>query len=234
MPWTPKLAPYIPEPTFYDPTRELAAISEQANIATQGAGAYAPAQAYNARASQIQGNAAKAAADTLGRYNNLNVGASNQFELTKGNIFNQTGMANAGSAQDYYDRTIIANQMFDNANAQARQGIRESLINAITNRAQGQALNEVYGNHYMTDPSSGGFVEFTGGDELKPTNPYSQQKADAFALLRERFPEEDDETLLKLMSNNTESNYADDYMKSLASMYPVQTGAGYGGYYDQG
>jgi hypothetical protein len=234
MPWTPKLAPYIPEPTFYDPTRELAAISEQANIATQGAGAYAPAQAYNARASQIQGNAAKATADTLGRYNNINVGAANQFELTKANIFNQTGMANAASAQDYYDKTIIANQQFDNANAQARQGIRESLINAITNRAQGQALNEVYGNHYMTDPSSGGFVEFTGGDELNPSNPYSQQKADAFALLRNRFPEEDDETLLKLMSDNTQSNYADDYMKSLASMYPVQTGAGYGGYYDQG
>lgn len=234
-PWTPKLAPYLPEPTFYDPTRELAAINEQIAIGTEGAAAFGSPQAYNARFSQMQGQGARAVADTLSRYNNLNVGSANQFELTKANIFNQTAMANAASAQDYYDKTIIANQQYDNAKNQARQEVRQSFIDAITNRAGTQALNETYGEHYLLYPSSGGFVDFTGATaEITPSNPYSQEKASAFRNLKDQFPDVNDDTLLKLMNGSSDNNMADDYMKALASMYPAQTGAGYGQYYQQG
>jgi hypothetical protein len=234
-PWAPKLSPYIPEPTFYDPTRELANMTEQLAIGTEGSGAFAPAQSYNARFAEMQAQGAKSAADILGRYNNLNVGAANQFELTKANMFNQTGMANAEIAGRLYDQNTIANQQYDNAKNQARQQLRQSYINAITNRAMTQAMNETYGDHYMVDPSSGGFVQFTGKTaDLQPSNPYSQEKAAAFRNLKDRFPDVDDNILLRLMTGETDKNYADDYMKTLASMYPAQTGAGYGQYYQQG
>lgn len=234
-PWAPKLSPYIPEPTFYDPTRELANLTEQMAIGTEGAGAFAPAQSYNARFAEMQAQGAKSAADILGRYNNLNVGASNQFELTKANLFNQTGMANAEIAGRLYDQNTIANQQYDNAKNQARQQLRQSYINAITNRAETQAFNETYGEHYLLDPSSGGFVDFTGATaELTPSNPYSEQKADAFRRLKDKFPDAEDNTLLKLMTGESDRNTADEYMKTLASMYPAQTGAGYGQYYQQG
>ena len=233
-PWAPKLSPYIPEPTFFDPTRELANLNEQIAMGVEGAGAFAPAQSYNARFAEMQGQGAKSAADILGRYNNLNVGAANQFELTKANMFNQTGMANAEIAKNLYDANTIANQQYDNAKNQARQQLRQSYINAITNRAMTQAMNETYGDHYMVDPSSGGFVQFTGKTaDLQPSNPYSQEKAAAFRKLKNEFPEVDDQVLIKLMTDQNSNNYADDYMKTLASMYPAQTGAGYGQYYQQ-
>jgi hypothetical protein len=221
-PWSPKLAPYVPTPTFYDPTRELAAISEQANLATQGAGAYAPAQAYNARASQIQGNAAKAAADTLGRYNNLNVGAANQFELTKANVFNQTAMANADIAKNLYDSNIIANQQYDNAKAQARQQLRQSYINALTNRAKAQTMNAVYGDNYMVDTLSGGYTTFTGGDEMVADqsagyDPYISR----FEELRARMPQDVDSQTVWEMATQTpgksskrNNTAADAYMQA--------------------
>ena len=97
-----------------------------------------------------------------------------------------------------------------------------------------QAMNETYGDHYMVDPSSGGFVQFTGKTaDLQPSNPYSQEKAAAFRKLKNEFPEVDDQVLIKLMTDQNSNNYADDYMKTLASMYPAQTGAGYGQYYQQ-
>lgn len=195
QPWSPKLSPYIPNPTFYDPTRELATIGEQANIATQGAAAYAPAQAFNARSSQIQGQAAKAAADTLSRYNNLNVGAANQFELTKANVFNQTAMANADIAKNLYDSNVIANQQYDNAKAQAREQLRSSFINAITNRAKAQTLNAVYGDNYMVDPISGGYTTFTGGDEMVASNVGYDPNIDKFKQLRAMMSGVDDEAL---------------------------------------
>ena len=201
QPWAPKLSPYIPNPTFYDPTRELATIGEQANIATQGAAAYAPAQAFNARSSQIQGQAAKAAADTLGRYNNLNVGAANQFELTKANVFNQTAMANADIAKNLYDSNVIANQQYDNAKAQAREQLRSSFINAITNRAKAQTLNAVYGDNYMVDPISGGYTTFTGGDEMVASNVGYDPYIDRFEELRARMPGVDDEALWEMATS---------------------------------
>jgi len=234
-PWSPTVNPYMGDPTFYDPTRELAMVSEQSQIATDTAEAYAPAQSLNARTSQIQGQAAKAAADVLGRYNNLNVGAANQWELTKMNVLNQFGLTNADIAKQLYDSTTIANQQYDNSKAQARQNLRQGYIDAITNRAMTQALNETYGQHYMVDPMSGGFVTFTGPTkELMPSNPYDDQKVAAFRRLKSEFPEADDEALLKLMGQNNQPNYANDYMKALASMYPTQTGAGYGQYYQEG
>ncbi len=232
-PWAPKLNPYVPEPTFYDPTRELAAINEQVAIGTEGASAFAPAQAYNARQAQIQAQGAKTVADVLGRYNNLNVGQANQFDLTKANIYNQTNTANAEVAKNLYDQMTIANQQYDNAKAQARQELRQGYIDLITNQAQAQAMNETYGDHFIVDPSSGGYVKFTGKTkDLLPSSPYNDQMVETFKSLREQLPEADDATLLKLMGKNEPTNYADDYMKALASMYPVQTGAGYGSNYE--
>jgi hypothetical protein len=202
-PWDTKLNPYIPDPTFYDPTRELAAINEQVAIGTEGASAFAPAQAYNARQSQIQAQGAKSVADVLGRYNNLNVGAANQFELTKANLFNQTATANAASAKNLYDSNVIANQQYDNAKAQAREQLRKSYINAITNRAKTQTLNSVYGDNYMVDPVSGGYTTFTGGDEMEAAAVGYDPSIARFKELRAIMPDEESETIWNMATQNS-------------------------------
>jgi hypothetical protein len=233
-PWAPKVSPYVPDPTFYDPTRELANITEQMAIGAEGAAAYAPAQAYNARMSGMQGQGAKAAADVLGRYNNLNVGASNQFELTKANIFNQANATNAAQAQNLYDQMTIANQQYDNSKNQARQELRSSYIDAITNRAQAQALNTAYGDHFRVDPVNGGFVTFTGKTaDIQPNESGMNSNIKTFRSLKDAYPEIEDDTLIKLMNgtNSRTDNFANDYMKALSGMYPTQPRGGYNPYY---
>lgn len=175
LPWAPQLDPYLPTPVFYDPNRELAANAEQANIATQGVGAFAGPQMLSARTSQIQGSAAKNAADISARYNNQNVGVANQFETTKTGILNQYNLANAQIATDLYDKTTVANQQYDNAKRDARAKLREQYVNAITNRATTAVLNRMY-PQYAIDPATGGMMWFKGGRPIKPEKAHADNQ----------------------------------------------------------
>jgi len=165
MPWAPRVDLETPRPTFLDPTRELAANAEQANIQTQGMAQFAGPQAASARASSIQGTAAKNAADILSKYNNANVNVANQFEMQSTNIRNQEQLANQGATQRMYDQNVIANQQFDNAKLAMRNNLRNQYTNAMTNRAKTDALNQMY-PQYAVSPGTGGFMHFTQGKDF--------------------------------------------------------------------
>ena len=160
MPWEARVDLEEPRPTFLDPTRELAAQSEQANIASQAAASFAGPQALNARLSQIQGQGAKGAADVLSRINNQNVNIANQFEANQVGVRNQENMLNQQMANRVYDKNVIANQQFDNSKRANRANMRQAYNTAVTNRAKTDALNQMYPN-YQTDPSTGGMVNYT-------------------------------------------------------------------------
>lgn len=219
LPWSPKLNPYVPEPTFYDPTRELAATQEQYNIGAGAAAAYAPSQALNSRMSQMAGQGAKAAADILGRYNNLNVGQANTFAATKAQIVNQANATNADITKNLYDQTVIANQQYDNAKNQARQELRNSYIDAITNREQAYALNQLYPN-YQISPSQGGRLYFNKGEEMKPAD-IQANDIERFKEIRNSIPGVSDEAIIKLMGKSGgNDDFASAYMEMMKNAYP--------------
>ena len=174
MPWQAVPQTFLPEPTFYDPSRELASAEEQAAMLTEGLAAFTGPQALSARASAIQGQTARAAADILGKYNNLNVGVANQFELQKTSILNNAAREKAALATQLYDKVTIANQQFDAATQAARENLRNSYIQSITNRANTYNMNTLF-PQYSTDPSGGGFIEFTQGAPLDPE--YSEDES---------------------------------------------------------
>ena len=165
MPWAPMVDFEEPEPVYLDPTRELAQQAEQANIITESLSQFVGPQALSARASGIQGEGAKQAADTLARYNNANVNTANQFALKVADIRNQEEAANQAIASRLYDQTTIANQQFDNSKRKARANLGNYYTNAITNRAKTDALNQLY-PQYSVDPSTGGFMTFDQGKAL--------------------------------------------------------------------
>lgn len=177
------LKPYYPwaaradleEPTniLYDPTRELAQQSEQTNILTQGLGQFAGPQAMSSRASQIQGTAAQQAADTLSRYNNLNVGLENQFALTQNQIRNQEKMLNQATAKELYDKTMMTKQQMDNAKRQADSNIRNSFATGWKNASDIAMLNAMQ-EQYKVDPYSG-TVFHTGVEK-----PFTPEKSSTF------------------------------------------------------
>ncbi len=188
MPWQATPAVDYMEPTFYSPERELAANAEQLAIGVDGAAAFGSPQAFNARFSQMAGKTAENAANILGRYNNLNVGVANEAEKFNVETFNQYADQRAQDATNLYDKVTIANQQFDNSKNMARQNMRQSYIDAITNRAQTQALNTLFTDFY-TDPSTGGFVrENINKRPIKPTKLTNDTAIDDYMKIYERIP----------------------------------------------
>lgn len=153
-PWAARADLEEPTNILYDPTRELAQQSEQTNILTQGLGQFAGPQAMSSRASQIQGTAAQQAADTLSRYNNLNVGLENQFALTQNQIRNQEKMLNQATAKELYDKTMMTKQQYDNAKRQADANIRQSFATGWKNASDIAMVNALQ-EQYKVDPYSG-------------------------------------------------------------------------------
>ena len=181
MPWEARVDLEEPRPTFLDPTRELAAQSEQSNIASQASASFAGAQGLGARNAATQGNAAAQAANTLSNINNQNVNIANQFEGTQVVIRNQESMLNQQMANRVYDKNTIANQQFDNAKLQGRQNLRNSYNTAVTNKWKTDALNQMYPN-YQTEAGPGGRVTYTPTDKRpdssKKQNTYEEAKTE--------------------------------------------------------
>lgn len=192
-PWQATPGVEFTDPTFYDPTRELAANAEQLNIISQGLSSYTGPQSYMANMSAAQGNAARNAADIMGRYNNLNVGVANQSDAQDAATYNQASAQKAALDTQLYDKYTIANQQFDNARNMARQNLRQSYIDAITNKNYTANLNDLF-PQYNIDPSVGGRINFTHGRELDPnmaSSPSVMAKAQEYKRM---YPSFDDKT----------------------------------------
>jgi hypothetical protein len=214
MPWEARVDLEEPRPTFLDPTRELGAQSEQANIASQASASFAGAQGLGARNAATQGNAAAQAANTLSNINNQNVNIANQFEGTQVGIRNQESMLNQQMANRVFDKNTIANQQFDNAKLQGRQNLRNAYNTAVTNKWKTDALNQMYPN-YQTEAGPGGRVTYTPTDKTLDSTKRKNTYADA-------------EEHCKDMSGNALNNCIKNYME-----YNAQYGGEsfeYGGY----
>jgi hypothetical protein len=179
MPWEARVDLEEPRPTFLDPTRELAAQSEQANIAAQATASFAGPQALGARLSAIQGQGATQAANTLSNINNQNVNIANQFEANQVGVRNQEQMLNQQMANRLYDKNTIANQQFDNAIRQGRANMRNQYNTAVTNKWKTDALNQMYPN-YQTRPGVGGRVTYTPTDKSAKAEKPEQTEAEYY------------------------------------------------------
>lgn len=169
-PWQATPGTTFAQPTFYDPTRELAASAEQTAIGANALAQFTGPQAFNARFNQLQGQGFKNAADIMGRYNNLNVGVANQFAGDNANTANQAAQNKAKLNTELYDKYTIANQQFDNSKNMALQNLRNQYIHAVTNKNYTENLNQMY-PQYAIDPSIGGKMHFTKGKNLNGNEP---------------------------------------------------------------
>jgi hypothetical protein len=169
MPWAAKYDLRTPKPTFMDPTRELAANAEQANIQTQALGQFAGPQALSARSSGVMGAASKNAADVMAKYNNANVNIANQFESNISNIENQEQQLNTASQQKLYDQNTISNQQYDNTKRALRNNLLNQTTSGITNMMKTDAMNQLY-PQFDVDASSGGKLTYdeTKARKVKP------------------------------------------------------------------
>ncbi len=173
MPWQATPALRLAEPTFYDPTRALAANTEMVNLTMQAANAFGNPQLSAATALAAQAQGAGNAANIIAQNQGLNVGVANEFEGINTGAINQFQGNRANAQTQLYDKNIAAQQNFDNSRNMARQNLRQSYIDAITNRRMTQNLNTMY-PQYAVDPSLGGPMffknprDFTGKAGVAP------------------------------------------------------------------
>jgi hypothetical protein len=152
----PKMTQFTPQsmkPTYYDPNRELANNAEMANIAAQNMSQFTGPQAFNSRFAETQGRGLANAANVLGKYNNLNVGVANQFEQANTQLMNEAYLKNAMMSNDFYDKTNITNQQYDNSMRAARRQLVDYNNAALTNRFMTDQMNSLYPNFYV-NPSA--------------------------------------------------------------------------------
>jgi hypothetical protein len=111
--YTPYAAPLnamIPEPTFYDPNRELAEGASNRNMMAAYMQQMDPQQ-FSARANALNAQGAEQAANTIGRYQNMNVGVANQFSPLQTDIMNKV----MGYRADAADKLVFNSQQEDKA-----------------------------------------------------------------------------------------------------------------------
>jgi hypothetical protein len=165
-PWAAPVDMEEMRPVYLDPTRDIAAQSEQANIMTNALAQFTGPQALSSRASQVQGTSAKQAADTLSRYNNANVQLANQFGANNAQIRNQERAANQGIAKQLYDQTTLTNATFDRDKRLADNVTRQAFATGWKNASDIAMLNAT-SPQYEIDPRTGTVV-FERGKELRP------------------------------------------------------------------
>jgi hypothetical protein len=134
----------LPIPTFYDPERELASAQETARGLEQMGSMMNP-QTAGSMASYIQANAAKSAADTMGRYQNLNVGVANQFSPLQAQIFNSLAAQKREARDKRYMGNAVAAQQYNNA-------MRAYVTNFAKTYGEGLEAGIKKGQLYDTNP----------------------------------------------------------------------------------
>ena len=158
------LAP--PAPTFYDPTAELAAQQAGANAIVQGLASFVGPQSFSSRMSNVAGTMADAAAQTLAKYNNLNVGVANQFADTTANVYNQERLQNQAVSKQLYDDTVRTNQAWDTG-TQGYNAMALAMLNAGDKNAADIYNVSAMSDQYGIDPATLAYY-FKGGKDIVP------------------------------------------------------------------
>ena len=159
-PWAPTYNMPQIDGVFQDPTREIAAIGEQAAIASQAASAFGGPRRAMTAALAAQGKANTAIADTMNKVQSANVTIANDINTKNAEFEYKTQMLNNNELKQLYDNTVLTEENYDNALRKANAAVTAQLQNAYTNRANTANLNTIYPQFDVT-PETGGIVQVT-------------------------------------------------------------------------
>jgi len=203
-------SPYLADPTFLDPAR---AIAQQQGLARQSqeaimSGADPSVGRANVIAAQAQ--AAPQVANIMAQYDQNNVGIANQYGQQAAQTMNQAQLQNMQMKKQYLDELETRRQQYENALAQGRTNVSQSVMQAMKNAAETSWMNAT-SDSYSVDPSTGriyfkrGFDPATGTYRGKQQNdadllrmymsdPYNLDKDDAIDMIvgRRRKKSDDD------------------------------------------
>lgn len=160
--YTPYAAPLnamIPEPTFYDPNRELAEGASQRNMMAAYMQQMDPQQ-FSARANALNAQGAEQAANTIGKYQNMNVGVANQFSPLQTDIMNRVMAYRADAA----DKLAFNGQQEDKAYRNlTKMDLRNRDMydmNEYDSASKKMMLNETNPYYSLEDSNQGAYIKW--------------------------------------------------------------------------
>lgn len=165
MPWSVTPTMEAPEGVYIDPKANINAINAQANQALQSQQAYGDAQSATANAIAINASAMGQANQAMNQMADQNVNISNSINSARAQILNQRNGLEAQNAQQNYDKTVVANQQYDNAINTAKDRITALMNQTLTNASNIYNLNQTQDNFYKDALT--GKVSMLKGRELK-------------------------------------------------------------------
>ena len=157
------------DPAYKDPTREIAAIAEQAQIAGDMAMQMTSGQGLAAVLSKIQGTAGQQIAGALDKVQNDNVDIYNQAQQFNAGVASNVDVLNQDALKKYMDEVNTVDQNYDNAKNQLRIQIADARANAETNRSNTYNLNTMTPN-YNVRPGFGGDIQITNPKDFFANN----------------------------------------------------------------
>ena len=159
--YTQRLQPFMPDPTFLDPERELQANQEVGAINAQAMALQGRGQNLAGNLSAMQGKLAASQANTLGRYANANAQIANSFELASTQAMNKFQEYNAMQNRQQRIDTAVVNQGYANAKNQQLEDYSEAFNRMSDNRRNTAMLNDFYQN-FSVNPFTGEAINTPG------------------------------------------------------------------------
>jgi hypothetical protein len=221
LPWESPVSAVTPDPTFYDPNRQLANNNEQMNTQMMYSNTFSGPQASAARNSQIAGQAAANAVNIFSQYDNQNVQTANQFSGVSADIMNRLQEAKSRGAENLYAGTVIADQQYDNSKMKLDNDLLRAESNAWNNRSMLGMLNDT-NPYFYTSPYTGRMT-FKGGKDINGMThaaaPSQSKFSDFYNMAIQQGM--DDEYAKKYayeMVNGQKVNYTDKNMDGIPDM----------------
>jgi GH24 family phage-related lysozyme (muramidase) len=156
-----------PEPTFYDPNRQLAANAEQANISQQYLASMGAPQSFMANASAVNAKAFENAANTNAQYQNQNVGVANAFAPMQAEIMNKMNMYNADRADKLYWNQQQGEKEYRNAQRQYLNQMDAYRQNEYDINTKTNMENQTNPYYDLTYGPRGGSIRFKPGVNVR-------------------------------------------------------------------
>lgn len=212
----PTLSPFVqapdyvlPETVFADPTRQYAAVAEQANMQNQGLRSFGRPQSYLAGSSQIAGKQLEAIANIDAATNAQNVGIANQANAVNAATINQNLAQRAQAANQLAEMSNKYNlENFSMKDAADKQTLA-AYQNAFANRSRLDAINKT-DQYFTIDPNTGMAVQKQGSVDLTSNkgtdataDPFKQYMSLKQQALAAGMTEEEAKDYIKQMMGNT-------------------------------
>ena len=144
-----------------EPTRQLADVNEQFNIAAQALGSFTGPQSLSARMAKAQGDSLRANANTFAQVHGRNIGTVNRGKQVDAQFRAGAQKEQRDRKVKLYDDTQLTLQNYMDEKNLDREQMADLQANAYTNMANTYNLNTLY-PYFNIDPTTGGMIGLTG------------------------------------------------------------------------